>query len=291
MRILGREARQVLLRHVFTEVSPSSGLREHLQEPGCAVIEISDRGTKGLGGPDRIVANRRPGQLDDYARLVLTVGAPHAHGSTSGGTYGFGKTASYLASAHSTIVIWSRYRDERGFFQERFIASCMGDSFTRGGRRFTGRQWWALPRENPGSSEELSFRPATGNAAQQLGESIFEARFGPTETGTSVLIISPQLVEGENPLEGLEERVTAAMVRNLWPKLATDQPVSRRMDVQVWSGSSSVPVRSDSPVLTALQHCLDGIRSAQVGQAGTNPLVRWWRSGAGILGPCWGTSP
>lgn len=274
MRLLSSRVRTVLLDHVFREVAPESRLREDLAIPGCAALEINDRGTKGLGGPDLITVNRRPGDPEDYVRLVLAIGAPHARDSKSGGTYGFGKTASYLASAHSTVVIWSRFRGPDGAFGERFIASCMGDSFTLDGRRFTGRQWWALPREGMAFSGELSFHPASGRAARQLGEAVFDSRFGPEDTGTSVLILSPRLSELEDPLEGLEGRVTAAMVNNLWPKVSDNQPLSRRMDLRVWSGKLEVPVRFGSPVATALRSCLDGIRRVQAGEANENPLVQ-----------------
>lgn len=274
MRLLSSGVRRVLLDHVFRAVAPGSSIRGCLETPGCAALEISDRGTKGLGGPDHITADPHPEGLDDYVRLVLAVGAPHAHDSKSGGTYGFGKTASYLASAHSTVVIWSRYREPGGAFGERFIASCMGDTFNQGGDLYTGRQWWALPRGEKPDPNELSFRPASGAEARRLGEAVFESRFGPEETGTSIMILSPQLSEKKNPLEGLEEDVTKAMVMNLWPKIPTDQPLSRRMNLRVWSGTTEVPVRFSSPVAKALQRCLEGIRQVQAGEEHNDSLVQ-----------------
>ena len=119
-RKLGPKVRDILQWNVFGRGSSDNlDLAGVLRDPNLDALEISDRGTKGLGGP---TTNEKPvnsAQVNNYARFVLTIGAPPAQRS-SGGTYGFGKTASYLASRCSTIVIWSRFRDEGGEIRDHF---------------------------------------------------------------------------------------------------------------------------------------------------------------------------
>ena len=142
-------------------------------------------------GPGRAYGNgasRAPDEPNDYATFVLTVGAPPEDAS-GGGSYGFGKTASYLASACSTIIIWSRSRTTTGEIVERFVASSMGQAFDLDGRRFTGRQWWGAPHDGSGQSFAFDVQPVEGEEARRLGQAVFERHFEPDETGTSILIL------------------------------------------------------------------------------------------------------
>lgn len=271
LRHLGSDALAVLRDHVFFDRQFDSPLDRLLSRDRFLGLEIVDRGTRGLGGPTQNSSSRAENEPNDYADFILTVGAP-PEDLQGGGSYGFGKTASYLASHCSTIVVWSRSRNGEGDFVERFIASAMGGTFDRAGQRFTGRQWWAQTPTAPHPRGVLAFEPIVGDEASQLGQAVFERHFAPDETGTSILVLglAPQgQLEADDDLNPPEiaDRLADAVVRNLWPKLAVDQPNERRMDVSVALDGTEVPLRglSDSPVLQGLWRCLRAIRAVQAG--------------------------
>lgn len=264
----------LLKNHVFTQVVEGSNLERALNRPGLDAVEIVDRGTRGLGGPTRNDFAVDDGQVTDYADFVLTVGAPpdHAHG---GGTYGYGKTASYMASSCSTIIIWSRARDPRtGLINERFIASSMDATFIDSyGKKFTGRQWWGLQDPDLGP-DVFAVAPVSGYEAKRLGEAVFERHFDSDETGTSLLILAPRKVEDS---EGsLVELWRDAIEANLWPKLIPSQDPEWAMKISLTDNGEEVPLGNglDPFVRKARQDCLLSIRAAQDGAPVVNHLVQ-----------------
>ncbi|WP_068398160.1 hypothetical protein [Kribbia dieselivorans] len=283
MRSLDDSVRDVLTWNVFTERPAELGLDEVLADRDLTGLEIVDRGTKGLGGPTTATVSRDPDEPSDYADFILTMGAPPDNGH-GGGTYGFGKTASYLASECSTILVWSRWRRPDGHIVERFIASAMGATFEMEGERYTGRQWWGDAASHPSSDGVLSVHPAEGEDARRLGEAVFERHFGANETGTSILILQPNLTDSGDDADGEDEATTpepvsvqlaGAVVRNLWPKIALDQDDEWRMDIAVIDDGLEVPLLQPdaSPVLAGLWCCLRAIRAEQRGEPDQSALV------------------
>lgn len=272
LRILEEKTRDVLRWNVFRESSPNLGLDEALSAVVLRALEVSDRGTRGLGGPTRNDIEVPAGERSDYADFVLTTGAPSGQ-SLGGGTYGFGKTASYLASSCYTIVIWSRARQSDGEVTERFVASAMGPSFLLDGQRYTGRQWWGMPAGGSSSGSAFQLEPAVGQDARRLGEALFERSFDEDETGTSILILQPKGVEEP---EQLVDEWAAAIRNNLWPKFDPQQAPHRRMQIALVSNGKQVCVlpTGTSFVLSAKQLCLQAIREIQAGRGQSNPLVR-----------------
>ena len=150
----------------------------------------------------------------DFIDLVFNIGAPRdVH--LGGGTYGFGKTISYVASSVGTILIWSRCEGSSGL-EHRLIGSAIGDGFNMDGLRFTGRHWWGNVIASEGRVE-----PAVGDLAEELGEAVFATRFDRDVTGTSILILDPQL--GGDSSEKNVALLAEAVVWNLWPKLLAEQ--------------------------------------------------------------------
>lgn len=295
LRQLDSSALAVLRNNVFVERLVNSPLDRLLAQDRLASLEIADRGTKGLGGPTQNSASRAKNAPNDYADFILTVGAP-PEDLQGGGSYGFGKTASYLASRCSTIVVWSRSRNGEGEMVERFIASAMGGVFDKDGQRYTGRQWWGAHPRGAQPQGLLAFEPIVGDEARQLGEAVFERRFEEDETGTSILVLgfAPQ-GQLEDDGEDLDPpqvavRLADAVVRNLWPKLAVDQPSEWRMDASVALEGVYVPLRglTDSTVLQGLLRCLRAIRAVQAGtlqpDEGIEVLpTRWYRNITGHI--------
>lgn len=274
-RELSEDVLSLLRRHVFSEVHEASDLAAVLRREALDAVEVIDRGTRGLGGPirnDRAVSSD---QITDYSDFVLTVGAPpdHAHG---GGTYGYGKTASYMASSCSTIIIWSRARDrESGALVERFIASAMDETFTDAqGMRFTGRQWWGVRPEDAGDAETyMLLDPASGADARRLGEAIFERHFEGDETGTSLLILAPRPVDEAT---SLVDSWANAIDQNLWPKMIKGQDPKWTMHISLVDRGEPVMLgtHSDPQLRRARESCLEAVRSAQAGEPVVNPLIR-----------------
>lgn len=272
-RTLDDTVRDVLKWNVFgARWSENLGVAEALEDPHLCAVEVLDRGTKGLGGPTRNDIEPSPGEPMDYADFVLTIGAPPEHGY-GGGTYGFGKTAAYVVSECSTIVIWSRAKRLDGAIDERFIASAMGSRFTADGQRYTGRQWWGVPTHAPKTNAVFRVDPAVGEDANKLGSAVFERPFEAEETGTSILILQPK---GRDDVDALVGDWARAIVLNLWPKLDCAQSSERRMDIGLFRNGVSIPLpdRQTSSTLDAAARCLGVLRRAHLQPPPQDPLVR-----------------
>ena len=228
------------------------------------VIEIFDRGTSGLGGPlrnDKV----HDSEVTDYIDFVLNVGARRDK-EYGGGTHGFGKTISYIMSSVFTVVILSRSQEEDGF-ETRLIASAFADDFAQDGNLFTGRQWWGRMIE--GTEEFIG--PATGAEATQISDLIFDRGFEKDETGTSLLVVAPNLPEAAGPgkeLLELMKKCEDAMLWHLWPKLvAPPSETAPPMEMSLLLGGEprAVPDPSSHPVL---QHFVDSLQAVRATQSG-----------------------
>jgi hypothetical protein len=268
LRLINGPVLETLRKCVFTDDPPKTGLAELLQRDELWALEISDRGTVGLGGPIRNDLAVDPGVDTDFIDLVFNIGAPRDV-YLGGGTYGFGKTIAYVASSVGTVLFWSRCEGSRGL-EYRLIGSAIGDGFNRDGRRFTGRHWWgnAIAQEN-------RVEPAVGNLAKELGEAVFETHFDITGTGTSILILDPQL-GGASPEENVG-LLADAVVWNLWPKLLAEQTGRSRMNIRVQLNGTPIALPSVErhPVLSGHAQCLLAVRAVQAGSDLRNSHFRY----------------
>lgn len=245
-----REELDILLsqQHRVSPVAPVSRGTHHL-------LEIFDRGTRGLDGPVTLqpVRGESPRNFQD---LILKVGVPRDDGK-GGGTYGFGKTASYAFSARGTVVYWSRCRNERGLLEHRLIASAFRDSYIEAGVQFTGRHWW-------GRRDGDIMLPLIGDEAESLGKRIFERSFERDETGTSILIVEPLLTwealgfdagADEPDQDAVAETAAvfaantrSALRQHLWPKMIPEPGADRSpMDIVLVVENATVPLVDDAP--------------------------------------------
>lgn len=258
LRRLEKPLIETLRNRVFTEDPPRTGLRELLQRDEIWALEVSDRRTVGLGGPIRNDLALEPGIDRNFIDLVFNIGAPRdVH--LGGGTYGFGKTITYIASSVSTILIWSRCEGVSGL-EDRLIGSAMGDAFNEGGLRYTGRHWWGNV-----ISTENRVEPIVGSLARELGEAAFAQHFDHEITGTSILILDPKL--GGDSAEENVKRLADAVIWNLWPKLVASQSNQAQMDVSIQLDGQPVhlPDIQRHPVLSGYAQCLLAIRAKQSG--------------------------
>ena len=256
LRLLRDPVMETLRERIFTDDPPKTGLAELLRHDEIWALEVSDRGTVGLGGPIRNDLAVDPGVDTDFIDLVFNIGAPR-DAYLGGGTYGFGKTISYVASSVGTILIWSRCEGSSGL-EHRLIGSAIGDGFNMDGLRFTGRHWWGNAIAPEGRVE-----PAVGDLAEELGDAVFATRFDRNVTGTSILILDPQL-GGDSPEENVE-LLAEAVVWNLWPKLLAEQSGRSRMNIAVQLNGTPIALPSieQHPVLSGHAQCLLAVRAAQ----------------------------
>ena len=256
LRLLRAPVIETLRRRIFTGDPPKTGLAELLRHGEIWALEVSDRGTIGLGGPIRNDLEVDLGMDTDFIDLVFNIGAPR-DAYLGGGTYGFGKTISYVASSVGTVLIWSRCEGSSGQ-EHRLIGSAIGDSFNMNGLRFTGRHWWGNVIASEGRVE-----PVVGDLAEELGEAVFSTEFYRDVNGTSILILDPQL-GGTSPEKNVE-LLAGAVVWNLWPKLLAEQSGRTRMNISVQFDGKSIALPSieQHPVLSGRAQCLLAVRAAQ----------------------------
>jgi hypothetical protein len=258
LRELSPSTVEVLRKRVFTADAPKTGIRELLKSETIWALEVSDRGTVGLGGPLRNDLSVNAGEDTNFIDFVLNIGAPRdVH--LGGGTYGFGKTIAYVVSGVGTILISSRCEGLHGL-EQRFIGSTIADGFDMNGYRYTGRHWWGNAIAN-----ESRVEPVTGDLAEELTELIFSTNFDSNGTGTSLLILDPQL-QGESPAERAEALVQA-VVENLWPKLVVNDELRCRMDISVELNGELLPLPDieNHATLSGHTECLRAVRAVQAG--------------------------
>lgn len=200
---------RALSEEVFADLPPSGiGLGRCFARDPIGVLVVSDRGTKGLGGPIR--ADRPVGRgTSDFVDLVFNMGQPRNR-EGGGGTYGFGKTISYVVSRASTTLFYTR---PEGSGESRMIAVGIGDQYETEGGRYTGRHWW-------GESEEGLPAPVTGVRADELAEALGLNRFVEGESGLTVVILDPDLGE-RDPAAALSYMIDA-LNWHAWPRLVTE---------------------------------------------------------------------
>ncbi|HJB11458.1 MAG TPA: hypothetical protein H9786_13210 [Candidatus Brachybacterium merdavium] len=242
-----------------------TGLTSLRRNANFRILEIYDRGTKGLDGPADLspVGKGRSARFQD---LILKLGVSHNNGTT-GGTYGFGKTAAFAYSGIGTVAYWTRCRNPEGELEDRFIVSAYGESYQDKGVQYTGRHWWGAL-----STDGESILPLVGQPAVEVGEKLFERRFEEGETGTSLLILDPLIADEEDAAETSAEpldrfdsdpiemeddfvrRSRHAIRANLWPKMIP------------------APHESDAPM--ALELRVNG-ESVDLGSPSTGALALW----------------
>lgn len=201
--------RQVLAGEVILGEGPESDGTLHL-------LAISDRGTIGLGGPTRADIPSAPGEPRDYVDFLRNVGLAPDQPMT-GGTYGYGKAALYLASRARTICVYTRWHSPDGP-QSRFQAAGLGSAHTSASddgasALLTGRHWWG--RLDGGVAE-----PVVEDEADAIAGGLGLNVMSGTETGTSILIIGPYL--NGHGLDEAIEVISAACLWNFWPKMLPD---------------------------------------------------------------------
>lgn len=211
-------------------------LRGTLNRPAIRVLAVSDRGTKGLGGPTRadvVTDNAR-----DFVTFVRNAGEPRDV-KLGGGTYGFGKGIFYMLSRAHTVLVHTRTEHE-GRLQTRLIGIALAKSYTQqgptGATRFTGRHWWGAPTGDV-------VEPLVDAEAEAGAEALGLQPFGPDETGTTVVVVDPNVEDALDTSEAVGQYLAETILWQLWPKILprTDHLPSMEFDVVVDGQRYEVP--------------------------------------------------
>ncbi|MFF5763475.1 hypothetical protein ACFY8F_13210 [Streptomyces tanashiensis] len=186
-------------------------LRDTIRHGPVRLLSVTDRGTRGLGGPTR--ANDAVGTERDFVSFIRNIGEPRDT-ALGGGTYGFGKGIFYLLSKPGTILVHTRCRTPHGELETRLIGCTLWKSHVavQGGvsRRFTGRHWW-------GDASGDVIEPLVGTQADNVARRLGLRPFAGEETGTTVVVIDPSL-DGLEPSEAADY-LAETIAWHLWPKM------------------------------------------------------------------------
>lgn len=204
-------ARSALFETVLAD-SPAALHYERIgPDQASSLLVISDRRTRGLGGPTRsdVAFSGRK----DFVGLVRNIGRSQDK-AVGGGTYGFGKGILFETSAVGTIVIYTRTRFENRL-QSRFIAVGIGDDYEEAAKPYTGRHWWGRPDSHVGAEPYLDTEAdayADAIGLDLLGE----------DTGTSIGIVAPT-IDGALIGAGDVERLANAALEWAWPHMVGER--------------------------------------------------------------------
>lgn len=202
-----------------------------LGEHGPRMLVVSDRGTTGLDGPTRADDGGVDGAERNFVDFLRNIGQPPGRAHT-GGTFGYGKAALYLASQARTIVVYTRCL-HRGRLQSRLTAAALTHNYAHANARYTGRHWWgALHGGNV-------IEPYLDGLADEVASALGLPPFVQEECGTTVGITAPAFDDGEL------HQLGAICLRHLWPKLKA--PNGARPPIALSVTVAGVPVRIPDP--------------------------------------------
>ncbi|NJD28908.1 MAG: hypothetical protein FIA92_11500 [Chloroflexi bacterium] len=255
---VSEEQRRILRNTVFRSLPKGVRLAEALDRRRAdplRLLAISDRGTKGLGGPTRADLVGRPDEPRDFVDFMRNVGEPPRR--IAGGTYGYGKTAFYRASGPRAILAYTRCR-VNGRVETRFIAAALGDSHIAERVRYTGRHWW-------GRLVDGIVEPATGAEANELGLCLGLPTFDGTELGTSVVVIDPQL-DGRTPMSA-SAHIAEALLWHFWPKMLPGDTGAPAMEFHVSCDGLTVvvPDPRSTPPLNGFAEAMSVVKGRAIG--------------------------
>jgi hypothetical protein len=209
-----------------------------LQSDAPLVLDICDFGTRGLGGPTRADEPSAEGVRTDFVDFIRNIGVSRdvAHG---GGTYGYGKSVLYGASACSMILV-----DSLTDTNERRLIGChLGNAIETGEARLTGRHWWGAPSDHAVGFVE----PVTGAAAEAFARDLGLPERVLGASGTSVVILDPILEDGS--LEANAGNMGEALLWYFWPRMLGSGHARLRCAIEVDGVPFALPAPDSYPPL------------------------------------------
>lgn len=222
------------------------------------ILTLTDGGTAGLGGPIQADKAVDRDQVTDFVDLVFNIGQPRDK-ELGGGSYGFGKTISFLISRCRTILIHTRTMGVSGL-EDRIIGQAISQQYQDRGLNYTGRHWWGVTRKQ---KHQLWVEPLVGDEARLLAASVGLPALKKTQTGTTIAIIDPDF-GGRDPKAGMEF-IAQAVLWNFWPKLVDDAEGRKSMKFSITCDGEAIRVEDPSshPKLAPYTEALRAVRLAE----------------------------
>ncbi|GAA4570273.1 hypothetical protein [Planotetraspora kaengkrachanensis] len=239
VRVLGDDV------HAWRELllpGPQSGSNVDLDKalrPESVVLVISDRNTRGLGGPLR-AGERSHGETPDFVQFIRNVGEPSDH-EFGGGTYGFGKGIFYRLSQVGAILV-DTHTAAGGASGRRLMGAALGHSWHLDDRLFTGRHWWGLVAKDDVPD------PVLAEQADAVSKRLKLPGFADGRTGTDIVVLAADLGPNGSETNARERTpqeaatfISSSILWNLWSKMVPDQH-GHRMHFVVGVDGAGVPV-------------------------------------------------
>lgn len=261
--------KQVLTKFVFADLPNDSSLpikrilSENIELYG---LLITDRGTKGLGGPTRADKVDDDDNAKDFVDFLRNVGQPPDK-RFSGGTYGYGKSAFYRASHAHAILVHTRCRF-KGKLESRFIISALGHPHEERRKKYTGRYWW-------GQKKDEIAEPLLNKQADQMAVVLGFPPFNDDECGTSILILQPRFDTSEDEDSARSPRQALnSMAENLlwyfWPKMLAYGKKRQAMIFEVqWENEMvKIPNPADYAPLRGFVYAMKRLKDPQADSDG-----------------------
>ena len=223
-------------------------LDKFLVKENKVVLEISDFGTKGLGGPLSASESHEDDKDYDFVNFVKNFGS-HKHKENQGGEYGYGKSSFFNISSCRTIIINSLTSYE-GKLENRLIGYSLGSAFNFEKQRYTGRHWWGSMKH----SENFNYvDPFLDEYAVKLAEDMgMPKRNNDLTKGTTLMILDPDLSElfdgiefqsQEDKSNYLSTRIQDLILWHAWPKFTPNNngETPMKCNVSVFEKVDSIP--------------------------------------------------
>lgn len=224
----------VLKDEVFKKIPEEHPLKAELR-PGMRRLVLSDRGTEGLTGP--VFVGDQPLRPTHRFNNLCRIFGRDTTGPVTGGTFGYGKAVYFRASKAATVIVHSRCVYERRI-EERLMPISVWNANSRD--MTTGRHWWGIPSPY----HKRAVGPVTGSEARKLAKQIGLPPFVDDETGTNIMILSPQFGSSLDTDHQLAATCIAeAMTIWFWPRMlgSGDQEGKLTFNVECDGESIAVP--------------------------------------------------
>ena len=221
---------------------------------------VADKGTLGLIGPLDASIDESP---SNFAGFFFNVGRQSSE-SSSGGSFGLGRTVLTNASDYSTILVYSQFL-QKGKLGKRFMGMAIRGTFAHGGRRYTGRHWFGKePNDNSGL-----VNPFEDEDAEEYAKAFGMANYLGNETGFVAMVIGNSLIENpDSPSlaksqreEVIKDIQLAACIYG-WPHMLGSRK-NRSVNFKFCLDGKAIPEKdpAEMPGLSEFVKCYEALNS------------------------------
>ena len=178
------------------------------------VLTVADGNTKGLSG--KLDASEET--QSNFAGFFYNVGRQDID-SSSGGSFGLGRTVLTSASEYSTVLVYSRFI-EGSNIKSRFMGMAISGSYAVKGKRFTGRHW--IGKATSSTSGEVS--PFEGLEAEAIANDL--GLYLSQKTGMIAMVLGNRLISkvGEQEITSEDRKAAVEVLQRAaykyaWPHM------------------------------------------------------------------------